>query len=68
MKKFYRDKNDIIIGGVISGLAKSYNINIDVTILRIIAYVMLIFSGVNSTVLFAYMLAWSLTSEKDFNE
>lgn len=68
MTKFYRDKSNKVLGGVISGIAKSYDINVDITILRIIAGAMLVFSEINTIIFVAYLLAWFLTPEKDFSK
>lgn len=53
MHRFYRDSDDKKIGGVCSGIAKYFNI--DVLLVRVIA-VLLIFCGTSG--LWAYIILW----------
>ena len=57
VKKFYRDPNDRVLGGVCSGLAKY--LNIDIIIVRII-FILLLIGGVG---LIAYLVLWVITPE-----
>ncbi|MGL4589760.1 MAG: PspC domain-containing protein [Mycoplasmatales bacterium] len=52
-KKLYRNLNDKKIGGVCSGLAEYFEV--DVTIVRLVAVGVLVFSC--STIIFAYIIA-----------
>ena len=54
-KRFYRDPNGMVIGGVCTGLAQYFNL--DPVLFRII-FIVLIFSGVS---ILLYPLIWIIT-------
>lgn len=55
-KKYYLDKEDRMIGGVVSGI--SAYLKIDVTILRIIAVILIV--AIGPVALLAYLLVWAI--------
>ncbi|MBR3612380.1 MAG: PspC domain-containing protein [Bacteroidaceae bacterium] len=56
-KKFYLNKEERMIGGVVSGIA-AY-LNVDVTILRII--MVLLIAAIGLIALLAYLIVWAIT-------
>ncbi|MBT6236693.1 MAG: PspC domain-containing protein [Bacteroidetes bacterium] len=57
-KKLYRDTDDRVLGGVCSGLAAYFNF--DTSIMRIIAVLLILFTGVP---LIAYFVLWAILPE-----
>lgn len=62
-QKLYRNKDNALIGGVCSGLA--IYLNVDATIVRIVALVAILFVGIGLPV---YLIMWILVPSKAVSE
>ncbi len=63
-KKLYRSRSDRKIAGVCAGFAD--NLNLDVTLVRLIAIFLLLFTG--GMVVMAYLVVWAVVPEEPYLE